>query len=120
TEAKEAEEARQVHVNHARIMTESIPEYAKKKSGGRSSKSVVIQDTPSALKSKPATLKTKLKGAPSLTPEKQKAADIIQALKERVLDKSTVVSTTSSEGTGIKPGVPYEEKDITEEKVILE
>ncbi|GJV00121.1 hypothetical protein Tco_1329391 [Tanacetum coccineum] len=142
TEAKEAEEARQVHVNHARIMTESIPEYAKKKSGGRSSKSVVIQDTPSALKSKPATLKTKLKGAPSLTPEEQEAADIIQALKESkktnkrqpgtggsnegtdtipgVPDESTVVSATSSEGTGTKPGVSDEEKDITKENFILE
>ncbi|GJU76014.1 hypothetical protein Tco_1273084 [Tanacetum coccineum] len=69
-----------------------------------------------ARQSKPATLKTKLKGAPSLTSEEQEATDIMQALKERVLDKSTVVSTTSSEGTGIKPGVPYEEKDINEEK----
>ncbi|GKD31488.1 hypothetical protein Tco_1242266 [Tanacetum coccineum] len=35
----------------------------------KSSKSVVIQDTLSALKSKPTTSKTKLKGAPSLTLE---------------------------------------------------
>ncbi|GJV00840.1 hypothetical protein Tco_1330110 [Tanacetum coccineum] len=47
------------------IVTESVPESAKKKSGGRSSQSVVMQDTPSAPKSKPATSKTKLKGAPS-------------------------------------------------------
>ncbi|GKB06824.1 hypothetical protein Tco_0835057 [Tanacetum coccineum] len=47
----------------------------------RNSKCVVIQDTPSALKSKPATSKTKLNGAPSLTPEEQEAADIMQALK---------------------------------------
>ncbi|GJV00839.1 hypothetical protein Tco_1330109 [Tanacetum coccineum] len=64
TKAKEAE-ARQVHATHARIVTESVPESAKKKSGGRSSQSVVMQDTPSAPKSKPATSKTKLKGAPS-------------------------------------------------------
>nr|GEU46268.1 hypothetical protein [Tanacetum cinerariifolium] len=79
---EEAEKARQVHATHARIVTESIPESAKKNSGGRSSKSVVIQDTPSALKSKPATSKTKLKGAPSFTPEEQEAAYIMQALKE--------------------------------------
>nr|GEY86491.1 hypothetical protein [Tanacetum cinerariifolium] len=137
-----AEEARQVHATHARIVTESIPKFAKKKSGGRSSKSVVIQDTPSASKSKPATSKTKLKGTPSLTLEKQEAADIMQALKEskktskrqpgtrgsnegtgsktQVLDESTVISATSSEGTSIKPRVPDEEKDITGEKVILE
>ncbi|GKB31774.1 hypothetical protein Tco_0871175 [Tanacetum coccineum] len=113
TEAEEAEAARQGHVTHARIVTESVPESTKKKSGGRSSKSVVIQDTPSAPKSKPATSKTKLKGALSLTLEEQEAADIMKALKE-------IVSATSSEGTGTKPGVPDEEKEITEENVILE
>ncbi|GJZ05101.1 hypothetical protein Tco_0538376 [Tanacetum coccineum] len=93
-----------------------------KKSGGRSSKSIVIQDTPSAPKLKPATSKSKLKGAPSLTLAEQEAANIMQALKERtgtipgVPDESTVISDTSSKGTGIKPGVPDEEKDITEEK----
>ncbi|GKE61956.1 hypothetical protein Tco_1512323, partial [Tanacetum coccineum] len=43
TEAKEAEAARKVHATHARIVTESIPESRKKKSGGRSPKSTVIQ-----------------------------------------------------------------------------
>ncbi|GJV08903.1 hypothetical protein Tco_1346559 [Tanacetum coccineum] len=142
TEAEEAEAARQGHATHARIMTEYVPESTKKKSGGRSSKSVVIQDTPSAKKSKPATSKTKLKGALSLTLEEQEAADIMKALKESkktskrqpgiggssegtviklgVPDESTVVSATSSEGTGTKPGVPDEEKEITKENVILE
>ncbi|GKG42547.1 hypothetical protein Tco_0476845, partial [Tanacetum coccineum] len=63
-EAKDEEATRKVHATHAWIVTES----AKKKSSGRSSKSVVIQDTLSAPKSKPATSKTKLKGATSLTP----------------------------------------------------
>nr|GFA61987.1 hypothetical protein [Tanacetum cinerariifolium] len=84
----------------------------------------------------------KLKGISSLTPEEQEAVDIMQALKESkksnrrqpgtrgsdkgtnsipgVLDESTVISATSSEGTGIKLGVLDEEKDITKEKVILE
>ncbi|GJR40740.1 hypothetical protein Tco_1216424 [Tanacetum coccineum] len=142
TETKEAEEARQVHATHARIVTESVPKSTKKKSGGKSTRSVIIQDAPSAPKSKFATSKTKLKGAPSFTPEEQEAADIMQALKESkkisirqpgtrgsnegtgskpgVPYESIVVSATSSEGTGIKPGVPDEEKDITKEKVILE
>ncbi|GJR42030.1 hypothetical protein Tco_1310133 [Tanacetum coccineum] len=103
---------------------------------------VVIQDTLSAPKSKPATSKTKLKGAPSLTPQEQEAANIMQALKESkktsrrqpgtrgsnegtgsklgVLDESTVISATSSEGTGIKPGVPDEEKDIIKENEDVE
>nr|GEZ31692.1 hypothetical protein [Tanacetum cinerariifolium] len=62
TKVEEAEQARQVHATHTRIVTKYVPESAKKKSGGRSSKSVVIQDTPSALKSKLANSKTKLKG----------------------------------------------------------
>ncbi|GJY07442.1 retrovirus-related pol polyprotein from transposon TNT 1-94 [Tanacetum coccineum] len=70
----------------AKIVTESVPESAKKKYGGISSKSVVIQDTLSAPNSKPATSKTKLKGAPSLTLAEQEAADIIKALKESKKD----------------------------------
>ncbi|GJW30108.1 hypothetical protein Tco_0046983, partial [Tanacetum coccineum] len=137
-EAKEAEAVRKVYATHARVVTES----AKKKSGCKSSKSVVIQDTPSDPKSKPVTSKSKLKGAPSLTPTEQEAADIMQALKESkktskrqpgtggsnegtgskpgVSDESTIVSATSSEGTGIKPWVLDKVKDITKEKVILE
>ncbi|GJV65199.1 hypothetical protein Tco_1476027 [Tanacetum coccineum] len=138
TEAEEAEAARKVHATHARIMTESVSESTKKKSGGRSSKSIVIQDTPSAPKSKPVTLKAKLKGAPSVAPVEQEPANIMQALEESkktrrgqpgtggsnegtsskpgVPDESTVISATSSEGTGTKPGVPDEDKDIIEEK----
>ncbi|GJS90515.1 hypothetical protein Tco_0773151 [Tanacetum coccineum] len=138
TKAEEVEVARKVHAIHARIMTES----AKKKSSGRSSKSVVIQDTLSAPKSKPATSKAKLKGAPSLTPVEQEDANIMQALKESkktsrrlsgtrgsnegtgtipgVPDESTVISATPSEGTGAKQGVPDKDKDITKEKVIFE
>ncbi|GKC47240.1 hypothetical protein Tco_1064962, partial [Tanacetum coccineum] len=138
TEAKKAEAARKVHATHARIVAESD----KKKSSGKSSRGVTIQDTLSAPYPKPATLKPKLKGAQSLTPAEKEAADIMQALKESkksskrqpgtrdssegtgtipmVPDESTVVSTTSSEETDTKPGVPDEEKDITDETVILE
>ncbi|GKA84931.1 hypothetical protein Tco_0806585 [Tanacetum coccineum] len=108
TEAEEAKAARKVHVTHARIMTESIPESAKNNSGGRSSKSVVIQDTLSTSKSKPATSKTKLKGT-----EGSKEGT---SSKSGVLNASTIISTTSSEGTGTKSGVPDKEKDINKEK----
>nr|GEU68743.1 retrovirus-related Pol polyprotein from transposon TNT 1-94 [Tanacetum cinerariifolium] len=82
------------------------------------------------------SLKSKLKGVQSITPAKQEAVDIMKALKESkktnkrqphtgglsertgtipwVLDESTVIFATSSEGTGTKPGVPNEEKDISE------
>nr|GEZ65047.1 hypothetical protein [Tanacetum cinerariifolium] len=113
---QEAEAARKVYATHARIVTESVPESAKKKSDGKSSKSVVIKDTLSAPKSKTATAKSKLKGAISLTPAEQEATNII---KPGVPDESIVISATSSEGTGAKPGVLDENKDITKEKVIL-
>ncbi|GJR26633.1 hypothetical protein Tco_1102865 [Tanacetum coccineum] len=141
TEAAEEEAVRQVYVTHARIVTESEPEPAKKKTSSRSTRGVVFQETPSAPKPKPATSKLKLKGVQSLTPKEQEAADIMQALKERkktsrrqpgtegsnkgtgvspgVLDESTVVLATSSEGTGTKPGVLDEEKVTSEEKFIL-
>ncbi|GKC85477.1 hypothetical protein Tco_1141194 [Tanacetum coccineum] len=110
----EEEAEKQVYATHERIVTESVPESAKKKTGSRSSRSVVIQDT-------------------------LKAVDIMQALKESkktnkrqlgpgdssertgtipwIPDKSAVVSATSNDGTGIKPG---QEKVITKEKVTLE
>ncbi|GJW28328.1 retrovirus-related pol polyprotein from transposon TNT 1-94 [Tanacetum coccineum] len=106
TKAEEAEAARQVHATHARIVTEYVLESAKKKSSGRSFKSVVIRDTLSAPKLKPATSKTKLNGVPSLTPEEQEIADIM------VPNESIVVSATSSKGTGTRPGVPDEEKEL--------
>ncbi|GJS45370.1 hypothetical protein Tco_0595491 [Tanacetum coccineum] len=121
--------------------TEFIPEPAKKKTGSRSTRSVVTQDTLSAPKSKPAASKPKLKGVQSLTPEEQEAVDVMQVLKESkktnirqlctrgssegtcripgVPDESTVISATLSEGTGTKPGVLNEENVSTKEKVIL-
>ncbi|GJT29610.1 hypothetical protein Tco_0909885, partial [Tanacetum coccineum] len=141
TDAKEEEATKKVHDTHARIVTESAPESAKKKSDDRSSRSVAIQDITSTPKSTPATSKSKLKVSQSLNPAEQEALDIMQALKEskksskrqpstegssegtgsipKVPKESTVISTTSSEGNGAKPGVPDEDKDITEEKVIL-
>ncbi|GKB46372.1 hypothetical protein Tco_0897125 [Tanacetum coccineum] len=126
TEAEEGEAARQVNVTHARIVTESVPEPTRRRRSGK-----VTTDSPK-----------KLKGVPSLTPEEQKSANIMQALKEskktskrqpgtggssegtgtilRVPNESTIVSTTSSKGTGTKPGVLDEEKDITKENAILE
>nr|GEU58835.1 hypothetical protein [Tanacetum cinerariifolium] len=49
TEAEEEEASRQVHATQERIVNEFVPEPAKKKSDSRSTRSVVIQDTPSRL-----------------------------------------------------------------------
>ncbi|GJU93693.1 retrovirus-related pol polyprotein from transposon TNT 1-94 [Tanacetum coccineum] len=102
-------------------LTEPAEEEAARQTGSRSTWGVVIQDTLSGPKSKPASSKLKLKGDQSLTLKEQEAADVMQALKESkktswrqpstrgltertgripgVLDESTVVSATSSEGT---------------------
>ncbi|GJW25121.1 hypothetical protein Tco_0038932 [Tanacetum coccineum] len=92
-----------------RIMTKSVPEYAKKKSSGRCSKSVNkrLQTSCKLLRNVRRQLGTR--GSHEGT-----------GSKPMVPDKSTVVSTTSSEGTSAKPGVLDEDKDITEEKVVLE
>nr|GFB31275.1 hypothetical protein [Tanacetum cinerariifolium] len=67
TKAEEDEVVRQVYATHARIVTESVHEPAKKKTGSRSTKSVAIQYTPSASNSKPSISKPNLKGVQSLT-----------------------------------------------------
>ncbi|GKF27558.1 hypothetical protein Tco_0093900, partial [Tanacetum coccineum] len=64
------------------VSDESEPEPTKKKAGSRSTRGVVIQEPPSALKPKPVISKLKLKGVQSLTPEEQETTDTIQALKE--------------------------------------
>ncbi|GJT97280.1 hypothetical protein Tco_1092798 [Tanacetum coccineum] len=101
-EAKEEEAAKQVHATYSRIVTVSVPEYSKKKTGSRSSK-------------------PKLKGVQSLTPAEKEAVDIMQALNEskKTSKRQPVVSATSSKGTSIKPPILNEEKVITEENVIL-
>ncbi|GJW45601.1 hypothetical protein Tco_0077247 [Tanacetum coccineum] len=98
--------------------SESELEPAKKKTGSKSSRGVVIKDPP-----------------------KQEASNIMQAFKKskktnrrqpgiggsnegtgripRVLDESTVISANSHEGTGTKLGVLDEEKVIFEANVIL-
>ncbi|GKD07576.1 hypothetical protein Tco_1187261, partial [Tanacetum coccineum] len=108
TEAKEAEATRKVHATHARIVTEYVLEPTRRRKSGN-----VTFDPPK-----------RLNGVPSLTPEEKEAADIMKALKESkktskrqlgtggsnegtgsilgVPDESTVISSTSSEGTGSK------------------
>ncbi|GJU78988.1 hypothetical protein Tco_1276058 [Tanacetum coccineum] len=133
TEVEEAEAARQVHATHARIVTESVPESAKKKSGGRSSKNVFIQDTPKAANIMQALKESKKtsKRQPSTEDSNEGTGTIPGVPNESIVvsatsnegsgtipgvpNESTVVSATLSEGTGTKPGVLDEEKDITKE-----
>ncbi|GJX57191.1 hypothetical protein Tco_0287088 [Tanacetum coccineum] len=88
-----AEAAMKVHATHARIVTEHVPESARRRKSGK-------------VTSDPAR---KLKGVPSLTPAEQEATDIMQALKEsRKSSRRQPGTGGSSEGTGTIPGVPDE------------
>ncbi|GJR87289.1 putative ribonuclease H-like domain-containing protein [Tanacetum coccineum] len=84
TEAAKEEAARQVHATYEWIMTESVPEPARRRH-------------------------RKLKGVQTLTPEEQLAADTMQALKA---SKKSSISRSliggSGEGTGVSPRVPDE------------
>nr|GEY94444.1 hypothetical protein [Tanacetum cinerariifolium] len=105
TKAKKEEAARQVHATHAKSVTKYVPEPIRRRKSGK-----VTFDPPK-----------RLKGIRSLTPEEQEATDTLQAQKESrntskrqhgtrgsnegtstipgVLEDSTVISATSSEGT---------------------
>ncbi|GKB75597.1 hypothetical protein Tco_0942492 [Tanacetum coccineum] len=63
------------------VSDESEPKPAKKKTSSRSTRGVVIQDTPSAPKTKPAASMLKLKGIQTPTPAEQEAVDTMQARK---------------------------------------
>ncbi|GJX84413.1 hypothetical protein Tco_0335187 [Tanacetum coccineum] len=106
TEAAEEEAARQVHATHARIVTESVLEPARRRPSEQEA-----AYTMQALKESKKTSRRQ----PGTGGLSEGTGSI-----PGVLDESTIVSTTSSEGTGTKPGVPDEEKVTSEENVILE
>nr|GEU68487.1 hypothetical protein [Tanacetum cinerariifolium] len=113
------------HVAHVDVFEESGPEPAKKKTAEEEKSGKVTFDPPK-----------KLKGVTYLTLEEQEVVDIMKALKERrqpskrqpstrgssegtgtipgVLDKSTVISATLSEGT--EESEYSEEDQLDEEK----
>ncbi|GKE86991.1 hypothetical protein Tco_1564466 [Tanacetum coccineum] len=86
------------------VSEESEPEPAKKKTGSRSTRDVVIQDTPNTMQALKESKKTS-KRQPSTGGLSEGTGRI-----PGVPDESTVVSITSCEGTGTKPRVPDEEK----------
>ncbi|GKA49283.1 hypothetical protein Tco_0742241 [Tanacetum coccineum] len=102
-EAVKEEAARQVHATHERIVTDADPKPARRRPLG-----IAFRDTSSVSKKISPDPSQKLKRIQTLAAEEQLATDTMQALKasKRVSDESTVILTTSHEGTGIKPGVP--------------
>ncbi|GKB54020.1 hypothetical protein Tco_0904773 [Tanacetum coccineum] len=97
TEAAEEEAARQVHATHARILTKSVPKPARR----RPLEEQEATDTMKALKESMKTSRRQLGTGGSC-----EGTGRIPG----VIDESTVISATSSERTGTKPGVPDEEK----------
>ncbi|GJY98335.1 hypothetical protein Tco_0515245 [Tanacetum coccineum] len=110
TKAIEEEATRQVHATHAKIVTESVPEPARRRPSG-----IAFRDISSVTKKLSLDPSQKLKGVQTLTPEEQLDAGTMQALKERVPDESTVVPATSSEET--KKSEYTEEDDDDDEKI---
>ncbi|GJX06563.1 hypothetical protein Tco_0194495 [Tanacetum coccineum] len=93
TEAEEEAAARQVHATHARIVSESVLEPARRRRSD-----IAISETTQ-----------KLKGIQTLTLAEQEAADVMKALKDsrRMLGRQPGTGG-SDEGTGEIPGVPDE------------
>ncbi|GJZ50645.1 hypothetical protein Tco_0604835 [Tanacetum coccineum] len=143
TDAKIIDETRRVHDTHARLVTEkdaseeeSDPEPANRPTGRRRPSGITFRDTSNVPKKKSGDHSQKLKGIEMMTEEEQLAVDTMQAIKAskqtlrsqphaggsskgtgitpRVSDESTVIFTTSSEGTGTVPGVPNEAKEEIE------
>ncbi|GJV40174.1 hypothetical protein Tco_1418614 [Tanacetum coccineum] len=126
TEAEIAEEAKRVHETHERLVTEkpaseedydeSEGEPANRPTGSRRTSGVVFRDTSRLSKKKSLDQFQKLKGIQMVTEEERLVANTIQAIKaSRKVSKSIFI--TSSEGTGITPGVPDEVKGSFDAKV---
>ncbi|GKB52563.1 hypothetical protein Tco_0903316 [Tanacetum coccineum] len=136
-EAAEEEAARQVHATREQIITESDLKLARRIPSG-----IALRDTSSVSKKISPDPSQKLKGIQTLTAKEQLAAATMQALKANsksnrsqthtvsssegtgvspgVLDESTVIISTSSEGTGTKPGVPDEVIALLKLKLTLQ
>nr|GEV30865.1 hypothetical protein [Tanacetum cinerariifolium] len=124
------EAARRVHATHERLVTESdepFGEPANMPTGRRRPSSIAVRDTSNVSAKKPLDQTQKLKDIQVLTKEEQLAADTMQAIKANkmvsrsqphtegsseeavripeVLNESIVIFITSSEKTGITPGV---------------
>ncbi|GJT95278.1 hypothetical protein Tco_1090796 [Tanacetum coccineum] len=93
------------------VFDESDPKPAKRQTGSRRSRGVVIQDTPNVPNKKSVEHPQKLKGV-TLTIEEQFVADTMQALKaSRKSSRNKPQAGGLSEGTSITPGVPDESRD---------
>ncbi|GKB55470.1 hypothetical protein Tco_0906223 [Tanacetum coccineum] len=78
TEAIEEEASRQVHATHAKIVTEFIPDPARRRPSG-----ITFRDTSSMTKKLSPYPSQKLKGILTLTPKEKLADDTMKALKVR-------------------------------------
>ncbi|GJY78693.1 hypothetical protein Tco_0484494 [Tanacetum coccineum] len=80
------------------------------------------RDTSSVSKKMSSDPSQKLKGVQTLTPEEQIAVDINELPSKKVRNQQNTGPGTrgSSEGTGVSPGVPDEEKVTSKANVILE
>ncbi|GJR30140.1 hypothetical protein Tco_1106372 [Tanacetum coccineum] len=122
TEAKIVEQARRIHENHERLVTEkpaskedsdeSEGEPANRPTGRRRPSGIVFKDTSQVSKKKSLDQYQKVKGIQVLTEEEQLAADMIQAIKaSKINTRSQLHTGDSSKGAGITLEVPDESTD---------
>ncbi|GJT30095.1 hypothetical protein Tco_0910370 [Tanacetum coccineum] len=103
TEAAEEEAARQVHVTHARIVTEPIPELARRRPSEQ-----IAADTMRALKESKKTNRRQLGTGGSSEGT---------GVSPGIPDESTVVPATSSEGIGSEQESEYTEEEDDDEMI---
>nr|GEW39947.1 hypothetical protein [Tanacetum cinerariifolium] len=106
TKAAEDEAARKVHASHARIVTEPVPEPARRRPSEQ-----IIANTMKALKESKKTNRRQ--------PDTRGSCEGT-GVSPGVPYDSTVILATSSEGTDTKPGVADKEKVTSEDNVIIE
>ncbi|GJS32811.1 hypothetical protein Tco_0531193 [Tanacetum coccineum] len=137
SEAKEEEVARHVHATLELLVTESDAS-ANRPTGRRRPFGITFRDTSNVSTKKPLDQSQTLKGIQMLMEEERLAANTMQAIKANkkinrsqphtggsskgacvtpeVPDESAGIFTTSSEGTGVKLGVPDEVKGSSKAK----
>ncbi|GJS64787.1 hypothetical protein Tco_0679351 [Tanacetum coccineum] len=111
TEAAEEEAARQVHATLKRLVMESDPEPAIRSTRRRPS-GIAFRDTSSLSKKNSPDQKKSSRSQPHTGGSSEGTG-----VSLGVLDESTIILTTSSEGIGTKPRVPDEVKGASKAKV---
>ncbi|GJV86511.1 hypothetical protein Tco_1530449 [Tanacetum coccineum] len=114
TEAAEEEAVTQVHVTYARIVTEPVPEPARRRPSG-----IAFRDTYSVSKKMSSDPSQKLMESKKTSRRQPRSGGSSEGtgVSPGVLDETTVVPSTSSEGTGSEQESEYCEEEDDDETI---